>query len=176
MGGEIFVKTAVGEGSVFTVKIPNNASYEESEKSNINIGVEVDKPAIHSLKILIVEDEIINRMFLKTILNQSGHYVLEACNGEDALKKTISEKPDLIFMDIGMPVMNGMDATRRIRKTDGFSTIPIIALTAHTHKEDVEKILESGLDEILPKPFQERDIHSVISKYIGNIDNSTHFR
>ena len=176
MGGEIFVKTAVGEGSVFTVKIPNNASYGESEKSNINIGVEVDKPAIHSLKILIVEDEIINRMFLKTILNQSGHYVLEACNGEDALKKTISEKPDLIFMDIGMPVMNGMDATRRIRKTDGFSTIPIIALTAHTHKEDVEKILESGLDEILPKPFQERDIHSVISKYIGNIDNSTHFR
>ncbi len=171
MDGEISVKTEIGKGSVFTIKIPNNNSYRESEKSNINIELELNRPEINNLKILIVEDEIINRMFLKTLLNKTGYYVFEACNGEAALKKTIAESPDFIFMDIGMPVMNGMEATRHIRKIKGFSTIPIIALTAHTHREDIEKILESGLDEVLSKPYKEKDIHSVISKYIRSSSN-----
>ena len=172
MEGEISVESVVGKGSVFTIIIPNNVSSIESEKSDIDIRVKIDRPAIHNLNILIVEDEIINRMYLKTLLNNAGHHVIEACNGEEALKKAISEKPDLIFMDIGIPVMNGMEATKCIRKTDGFSTIPIIALTAHTHKEDIKRILKSGLDEVLKKPYQEREIHSVISKYIRNINNS----
>ncbi len=172
MKGEISVESVVGEGSVFTVIIPNNVSSIESEESNINIGVKVDRPVISNLNILIAEDEGINRMYLKTILNKVGHHVLEACNGEEALEKTTSEKPDFIFMDIGMPVMNGMETTKLIRKTDGFSTIPIIALTAHTHKDDIEKILESGLDEVLKKPFREKEIYSVIDKYTVNIKNS----
>ncbi|MCK5152798.1 MAG: response regulator [Spirochaetales bacterium] len=166
MEGEISVESELETGSVFTIIIPNNPSDAKLEKSSIDVDLNVNRSDNPKLKILIAEDEGINRMFLKNLLNKAGHNVLEARNGEEALTKTIAEIPDFIFMDIGMPVMNGMEAAKRIRKTDGFSTIPIIALTAHTHKEDIEKFLNSGLDEVLKKPFKEIEIYSIIKKYI----------
>jgi signal transduction histidine kinase len=166
MEGEISVESELETGSVFTIIIPNNASAVKLEKSSNNVELSVNRSDSPNLNILIAEDESINRMYLKNILNKAGHHVLEVCNGEEALAKTLAENPDFIFMDIGMPVMNGIEATKCIRKTDGFSTIPIIALTAHTHKEDIEKFLNSGLNEVLKKPFKENEIHSIIKKYV----------
>ncbi|MCK5200183.1 MAG: response regulator, partial [Spirochaetales bacterium] len=165
MGGKISVESEVGRGSVFTVHIPNNIAIQKIEQKKIPDKPKDNRLDISKLTLLIAEDESINRLYLKNILKTVKHRVLEAKNGKEAVEITISEKPDLIFMDIGMPVMNGVEATKQIRKTDSFSEIPIIALTAHTHKKDIEHFLKSGLNEVITKPFQESDIHSVIRKY-----------
>ncbi len=165
MGGEIYVESEVDRGSVFTVVIPNNITNQKIEKKKIPDKPKDTQQGIRKLTILIAEDEAINRLYLKNILKKAEHHIMEARNGKEAVEITISEKPDLIFMDIGMPVMNGVEAMEQIRKIDNFSEIPIIALTAHTHKEDIEYFLSSGLNEVITKPFQEGDIHSIIRKY-----------
>jgi len=117
-------------------------------------------------KILVVDDNQDSRELVKKILSRKGYRLLEAADGEDALKKIANEKPDLILMDISLPKIDGYELTRRLKSQEAFKTIPIIALTAHAMKGDREKALAAGCEGYLSKPINVREFPDQIRKYI----------
>jgi two-component system, cell cycle response regulator DivK len=103
-------------------------------------------------KILLVEDNEMNRDMLSRRLQRKGYVVAMAIDGEQAVAMALSETPDLILMDMSLPIFDGWEATRRIRAAPETQAIPIIALTAHAMAGDREKALESGCDDYDTKP------------------------
>jgi two-component system cell cycle response regulator DivK len=103
-------------------------------------------------KILVVEDDISNREMLTRRLEWEGYQVVTAENGAQAIVRAIEERPDLILMDMGLPVINGWNASHRIKSTSSTHTIPIIALTAFALSSDREKCLNVGCDDYETKP------------------------
>lgn len=118
--------------------------------------------------ILIAEDNVINMKLLYSMLIKTGARVIRAENGNEAVERFLSEKVDLIFMDVHMPMKDGFQATREIRQheKEGIHT-PIIALTAIAMPGDREKCLESGMDDYLSKPFKKDDLFAVLSGYLS---------
>jgi signal transduction histidine kinase/CheY-like chemotaxis protein len=117
-------------------------------------------------KVLIVEDEPMNMLLISEVLRKMGVEVLKAGNGREALVMVAVHTPDLVFMDVNMPVMDGFTATRQIRSsTTGQNKIPIIALTADAMEEDRERCLESGMNDYISKPFKLEEIYAIINKY-----------
>ncbi len=118
-------------------------------------------------KILIVEDNPQSMKVLMLALRPHGYTLLEAADGEEALKVVSSgERPDLIIMDIQLPKIDGLEVTRRLRQVPEFSHIPIIAVTAHAMKGDKEKIVGAGCDAYLPKPISTRELPRVVAKML----------
>ncbi|MEO7913130.1 MAG: response regulator [Roseiflexaceae bacterium] len=115
-------------------------------------------------KILVVEDDIANREMLARRLQWEGYQVVTAENGAQAIVRAIEEHPDLILMDMGLPVMNGWQATHRIKSTSVTRLIPIIALTAFVLSSDREKCLNVGCDDYETKPV---DFARLIAKMRG---------
>lgn len=109
-------------------------------------------------KILVVEDNEDNREIFVFRLQQLDFEVLVASNGKEALEIASRSKPDLIFMDLRMPVMDGWEATRAIRQTEWGRDLPVIAVTAHAMKEEREKALNAGCDEFILKPVTDYTI------------------
>ena len=109
-------------------------------------------------KILIADDNQDSRELVIKILAREGYVLIEAIDGEDALNKVSSEKPDLILMDISMPKIDGYELTRRLKSHNDLSKIPIIALTAHAMKGDREKALDAGCNEYITKPINVREL------------------
>lgn len=105
-------------------------------------------------KILLVEDNELNRDMLSRRLERRGYEVKTALNGEEAVRAARSEKPRLILMDMSLPLVDGWEATRRIRNDAELSAIPIIALTAHAMAGDREKALQVGCDDYDTKPIE----------------------
>ncbi len=105
-------------------------------------------------KILLVDDEEPNRDFLSRRLAKRGYVVVEAVNGVDACEKAASERPDLILMDVNMPVLDGLQATQQIRSNPDTRHIPIIALTALAMAGDRERLLQAGCDDYESKPIE----------------------
>jgi two-component system cell cycle response regulator DivK len=105
-------------------------------------------------KILLVEDNELNRDMLSRRLSRRGHQVVEATDGEAALALAASERPDLILMDMSLPVLDGWEATRRLKAMPATRTIPVIALTAHAMVTDRERSLEAGCDDFDTKPVE----------------------
>ena len=104
-------------------------------------------------KILIVDDEAVNRMILNGILRKQGHEVIEAENGQVAIDLFINDKPDIVLMDIVMPVLDGFEATRKIKELAGNDFVPVIVLTSMTDEDELVKCVSSGADDFLTKPF-----------------------
>jgi CheY-like chemotaxis protein len=105
-------------------------------------------------KILLVEDNEMNRDMLSRRLLRKGYEVVMAVDGEQAIAMVQSEKPDLILMDMSLPVIDGWEATRRVKATENSSRIPIIALTAHAMSGDRERALSAGCDDYDTKPIE----------------------
>ena len=104
-------------------------------------------------KLLVVEDNEMNRDMLSRRLRSRGYEVIVAVDGKDGLLQARSEKPDLILMDMSLPVLDGWEATKRIKSVPETSSIPVIALTAHAMAGDKEKALEAGCDDYDTKPI-----------------------
>jgi CheY-like chemotaxis protein len=117
-------------------------------------------------KILIVDDTDFNRDLVVQLLEDDFETVI-AENGEEALQKTESERPDLILMDLGMPVMDGWEATRLLKANDNLKHIPIIAVTSHAMVGDEIDARKAGCDDYLPKPIDEDLLLRKIRKYLG---------
>ena len=117
-------------------------------------------------KILVVDDTEWNRDLVVQLL-EDEYTVVEAVDGEEAVKKAEQERPDLILMDLGMPVMDGWEATRKIKANGDLKHIPIIAVTSHAMVGDEIQAREAGCDDYLPKPIDENELIRKIKKFLG---------
>jgi len=117
--------------------------------------------------VLLVEDNEDNRIVYSTILQHFGYVVMEALNGAEGISKARAERPDLILMDISIPVIDGWEATQVLKRDPETRAIPIIALTAHALASDREKAMEVGCDSYLAKPCEPKAVVSEVEKFIG---------
>jgi signal transduction histidine kinase/CheY-like chemotaxis protein len=190
MGGTIAVKSLPGKGTTFIVELPFEVAtmpeFETRPPVRSVVGLEAGQPRY---RILIAEDEADSRIMLRQILEQVGFQVREAENGQEAVALYESWNPHLIWMDIRMPVMDGLEATRKIRNLElglriekgskirdqrskiqnlnsKFERVPIIALTASVFEEDKEKVLARGCDDFMRKPFLVDEILDKIAKHL----------
>lgn len=169
MGGDIEVESEKGKGTVFTFQI----AFRKGNEQNLPVvkHEEVDKGIFRDLKILLVDDNDMNRLVANTMLENLGAKVVEAVNGKQAVDFLMEQSVDLILMDIQMPVMDGVEATLEIKNQMHHQT-PIIALTANALKTDNERYLQAGMAATLPKPFSENEIIEVISGLLGKVQSS----
>jgi two-component system cell cycle response regulator DivK len=118
-------------------------------------------------KVLVAEDNPINRELLRELLENRGYAVVEACDGQEALRLTEQTQPDLLLLDIGMPVLDGFAVVRKIRENPRFASLPVVAVTAYAMQGDREKILSSGFDGYLSKPVNARALAEELERLFG---------
>jgi two-component system sensor histidine kinase/response regulator len=125
-------------------------------------------------RILLTEDNPINQRLAVRLLAKEGHSVVVASNGEEALAQWQRQPFDLILMDVQMPVMDGLETARAIRRAEGPShrRIPIIGFTAHARNEDRDRCLQSGMDDFLIKPIRARDLFQMVLRYSSTAEKS----
>jgi two-component system cell cycle response regulator DivK len=119
-----------------------------------------------SRRILVVEDHEDNRQILRDLLEAAGLKMIEAHDGEAAVCLAASERPDLILMDIQLPVLDGYEATRRIRTDPALRAIPIIAVTSYALSGDEDKVLAAGCDAYVAKPYSPRELLAKIRQFL----------
>jgi two-component system cell cycle response regulator DivK len=118
-------------------------------------------------RILVVEDQEDNRQILRDLLANAGYQMIEAENGEQAIEQAIKHRPDLILMDIQLPLMDGYEATRRIKADPDLKAIPIIVVTSYALSGDQEKAHRAGCDAYVAKPYSPRVLLAQIREYLS---------
>jgi signal transduction histidine kinase/CheY-like chemotaxis protein len=160
MEGEMNVESVPGKGSAFAVTFPVRLGTDgpiSSKNITEENGEEISRELLHGKKVLVAEDEAINKLYMARFLGKLGMIVDSAENGAEVLRKHADEQYDIILMDVSMPEIDGLEATRRIRaENNSKNGIPIIALTAYAYAEDVEKCMKAGMDEFISKPINEK--------------------
>lgn len=168
MDSEIHLESELGKGSVFYFELSfealEPAAPQDSKRDNA-IPEPLSNDYMHNKKILIVEDNKINQMITRKILEKNKVICDVADNGTVAIAKVENNHFDLILMDIHMPGISGIEATREIRKFN--ETIPIIALTAVTLEESLDEFYLNGFNDIIPKPFKTEEFFQKINKYLS---------
>jgi two-component system cell cycle response regulator DivK len=117
-------------------------------------------------RILVIEDQEDNRAILRDLLSATGFELIEAVNGAEGVAKAATEKPDLVLMDIQMPVMDGYDATRRIKANPATAAIPVVAVTSYALSGDEAKARAAGCDGYVAKPYSPRQMLAVIRGFL----------
>ncbi len=117
-------------------------------------------------QILVIEDQEDNRAILRDLLNSVGFEVIEAVNGEDGVAMAASERPDLILMDIQLPIIDGYEATRRIKGDPALEQIPIIAVTSYALSGDEDKAKLAGCDAYISKPYSPRELLAKVQEFL----------
>jgi len=163
LGSEIELESEIGTGSKFSFVLNLPIFNKSLELKNELKDVDYNEQKLENLKVLLVEDNLINVKIAEKILKRWDVKVDVALNGLIAVEKHKSNKYDIILMDLSMPVMDGYDATINIRSID--SSIPIIALTASTSYLSLEKAMQIGINEYITKPFNPRELNLKLSKY-----------
>ncbi len=167
MGGEVGVESEPDEGSLFWFRVPFGQALLDSEDevlSGETLKVaEADKSPDRPLEILLVEDNQINRFVAREMLESDGHKVTEAEDGEEGAQAAVMCRFDVILMDISMPRLDGVAATKMIRASGGPNAkTPIIALTAHALPDDIARFKEAGMDQTLAKPVVRTELNAVL--------------
>ena len=117
-------------------------------------------------RILVIEDQEDNRRILRDLLSTFGYELIEAENGEDGVAAAAADRPDLILMDIQLPLLDGYEATRRIKAQPALSAIPIIAVTSYALSGDEDKARAAGCEGYITKPFSPRELLAKIREYL----------
>ncbi|MBI3151234.1 MAG: PAS domain S-box protein [Chloroflexi bacterium] len=167
-GGSVSVESREGKGSRFSIILPWVDMQGGSSIKEMPQETEPGKTSDEKRggKILIVEDTEPIIMLLSEYLRYRGYQILAARNGMEGVMLALKEKPDLILMDVMMPVMDGVEATKRIRAEEELRDIPIIALTALAMQGDRERCLQAGMNDYLSKPVQMKELENLILKHI----------
>jgi signal transduction histidine kinase/ActR/RegA family two-component response regulator len=159
LGGSIWFSSVENGGTTFTVTVPVEVSEEKDSGVSVDSARRIEGVGFsgEGRKVLVVEDEAINRMYLESLLREKGWEPVGVADGGEALREISLGEYDLVLMDIRMPVMDGVEVTQRFRDREKGAGrhVPIIALTAHSHQEDKDRCLAAGMDGFLSKPFTE---------------------
>ena len=163
MHGEIGCERGEQRGSVFWFRLPLSDGVQSNEAQEDEPSVEIQRS-----RVLVVEDSAANQIVIRTLLEKSGCTVMLANNGLEAIQSVMNDHYDLVFMDISMPVMDGYEATGKIRalETTAFR-VPIIALTANVFSEDQQHCLDAGMDDFLAKPVNAGHLREKLRQWIG---------
>ncbi len=167
MGGNLAVETEFGVGTGFYFCISFDLLESATEQTKAT--VEQEERSFESLNILVADDEKVNRMVSQKMLEKAGCKVTAVKNGQQALDALRQDSFDVVLMDVQMPVMDGVEATKAIRCGEAGEhnkQIPIIALTAHVMAGDKEKFLEAGMDDYASKPVEVKTLRTILSKVI----------
>lgn len=166
MGGRLWAESKIGLGSKFHFTLKFEQGKKEGELVNDSLEMNIaDKDKIY--KVLLTEDDKVNQMVIGRILKGQGYLVDTANNGLEAIKKCEDNSYDIILMDIQMPVMDGIEATKKIREIERNRRTPIIAITAYALKGDREKFLEKGMDEYVAKPIKVDELFIAMNKCLS---------
>jgi signal transduction histidine kinase/CheY-like chemotaxis protein len=169
MGGAIRVESTPGKGSTFCVEVP--VAIAEAAMAVIpgdrDTRIARLAPGQPDYRILIVEDQVENRLLLRQLLERVGFQVRVAENGAEGVEVFQAWRPHFIWMDWRMPVMDGLEATRSIRSLTGGHDVKIVALSASVFKEEREQILSAGADDFIPKPIQFNSIYECMARHLG---------
>ncbi len=174
MGGTITVHSVLGQGTEFVIDLKLEVVSEESEKYFIENENSITTDCFRGKRVLIVEDNELNREITSELLKDEGFLIEEATNGVEAIDKVIHSKSgyfDLILMDIQMPVMDGYKATREIRrmKESALAGIPIVAMTANTFEEDKKKCFAAGMNGHIEKPINRQIIRNTLANILNSV-------
>ena len=166
LGGEIWVESTLGSGSIFNISLPMSWDESRAEKA-----IEEPSPGeltTPEIKVLLAEDEDTNFMLMQVYMRKMNISITRAVNGQEAVEMVGKNKYDLVLMDIQMPVMNGLIATRKIREFN--QDIPIIAVTAFAFANERKQALDAGCNEHLSKPVKQEVLEKAISKFVHRRD------
>ncbi len=161
MGGRIGVRSTEGAGSTFHF----NAPMQQASQQQVAAQARAQMP-LRALNILLVEDHPINQMLAVRMLERGGHRVTVAGSGLEGVQRWRELRPDVVLMDLQMPVMDGLEATRRIREAEASEQLPrtpIIAMTANAFAEDRQACLAAGMDAYLSKPAKAEALYAALS-------------
>lgn len=168
MGGSITVKTTVGQGSCFrfdtNIEPTDTVTRKKSPAPRLVTGLE---PGTGPFKILVVDDIQVNRELLCDLLRPLGFEIRQAENGATALEIFDEWDPNAVLMDMRMPVMNGYEATRRIKATKKGQNIPVIAVTASAFKDSEDQVMATGVSAYLRKPFRPEELWTILGECLG---------
>ena len=164
MGGSISVESTPGQGATFTVKLGIQVAETAPVKAT---SVVADR--ISPLNILIADDNAVNRMVLSRLLEKDQHAVVSVNDGRDVLQYTEFHDVDIVLMDIQMPEIDGISATKLIRQRQGHKgEVPIVAITANTLPDEVDRIMEAGMNDYIAKPFLYEKVQAALSRYVAS--------
>ncbi len=124
-------------------------------------------------RILVAEDNAVNRELLRELLELRGYTVLEACDGQEALETIEQTHPELLLLDIGMPVLDGFAVVRKIRENPSLAGLPVVAVTAYAMRGDRERILSSGFDGYLSKPVDPSSLTKELDRLLAKRDTQS---
>jgi signal transduction histidine kinase/DNA-binding response OmpR family regulator len=169
-GGQIRVESRVGRGSTFTVEIPFVTA------PAVEIPVEplpeqrIASPTAKQARLLLVEDNAVNQRVVLAMLRKKNYAIDVANNGQEALDKLerATEPYNLILMDVQMPILDGLETTKAIRRNENWNYLPIIAMTAHAMIGDRERCLQAGMNAYISKPVQQAGLIAVIEQYLAS--------
>ena len=169
LGGSLILVSTPGKGSLFKAELPVELAHEHEvvtpePQRGMAIGLEAGQIGY---RILIVEDQLENTLLLKKLLENVGFQVKTAENGREGVDVFKSWSPHFIWMDRRMPVMDGLEATQRIRALEEGQSVKIVALTASVFKEQQQEMLDAGMDDLIRKPYRADEIFACMSKHLG---------
>ncbi|MDP3618021.1 MAG: ATP-binding protein, partial [Rhodoferax sp.] len=170
MGGTISFESTLGKGSTFRLELPlervaaADVLKPQGADGGEIVGLAPDQPIY---RILIVEDQLDNQLLLTKLMKNVGFEVMVAPNGAQALDLFQSWRPHLIWMDRRMPVMDGLEATRRIREIAAGGEVKIVAVTASVFTEQRDEMLQAGMDDFVRKPYRFNEIYDCMARQLG---------
>jgi CheY-like chemotaxis protein/anti-sigma regulatory factor (Ser/Thr protein kinase) len=170
MGGSITVESALGKGALFRVDLPvelvstANIPAAQIRKPSEVVGLATGQPRY---RIMIVEDQPENQLLLSRLMTDLGLEVKVVANGQQCLELFADWHPDLIWMDRRMPVMDGIETTKRLRQLPQGSNVKIVAVTASALKEQQQEIVDAGMDDLIRKPYRFEEIYDCLARQLG---------